>query len=106
MWQPPSLTLRWGPYFRAAPEDEQKLVDLVAQARDAGLITRRTAVERVARQFGIENVDEYVDALEKEDEKRDAASLEKAEMALASMSAKQKAKGAPPPPQSTDDVGE
>jgi hypothetical protein len=49
MWQPPSLTLRWGPYFRAAPEDEQKLVDLVAQARDAGLITRRSSEIRKSR---------------------------------------------------------
>lgn len=72
-WQPPNITLRWGEYFKPAIEDEEKLVQMVAKARDARLITCRTAVQRLARQFGIDNVDQYVEALEEERVEREEA---------------------------------
>jgi len=65
-WRTLPLTLRWGSYFAPGVDVEQKLVDMVAQARESGLITRRTAVQRLARQFSIDNVDQYLDALESE----------------------------------------
>lgn len=65
-WQAPRLTLHWPPFFRATAEDEGKLVDTTYKARDAGLITRRTAVEKIQSIYGIENVDLYLEDLEKE----------------------------------------
>ena len=75
-WTPLTLTLRWGRYFAPGVEDEQKLVDMVSRARDAGLITTRTAVQRLARQFAIDNVDAYLKALEEEAEERQAKAME------------------------------
>lgn len=65
-WCPPNITLKWGAYFSPDAEDDAKIVDTAIKAHDAGLVTLRTAVERIQRTFSIENVDQFVDALEKE----------------------------------------
>jgi hypothetical protein len=69
-WQPPNLTLRWGEYFKPGSEDEKKIVEVAQGAHDAGLITLRSAVQKVARTFGIENVDAYLEGLEEEAEEK------------------------------------
>ena len=69
-WQPPSLTLRWGEYFKPGAEDEKKIVEVAQSAHDSGLITLRSAVQKVARTFGIENVDAYLEGLEEESEEK------------------------------------
>lgn len=65
-WQPPNLTLRWGEYFKPGADDEKKIVEVAQGAHDAGLITLRSSVQKVARTFGIENVDAYLEGLEEE----------------------------------------
>lgn len=77
-WQPPTLTLRWGAYFRPDPEDESKVVTTVIAAKNAGLITIRSAVEKLRRPFEIENVSQYVEQLEEEAEERQAKAVENA----------------------------
>lgn len=69
-WQPPNLTLRWGEYFKPGADDEKKIVEVAQGAHDAGLITLRSAVQKVARTFGIENVDAYLEGLEEEAEEK------------------------------------
>lgn len=76
MWQAPSLSLKWGEYFRPDADDMSKLVALTIQAEQAGVITLRSAVQKLQRTFAIENVDQYVDALESEREKKRAEALE------------------------------
>lgn len=78
MWISPTLTVQWPEYFRPDAEDDAKIVDTTVKAHDAGLITKRAAVQKIQRTFGIENVDQFLAALDEE--------------------AKEKAKNAPPPP--------
>lgn len=82
-WEPPNLTLRWGAYFKPDPEDEQKLVKVCADAKDAGFITLRTGVEKLSRTFGIENVDSYLEKLDEEAQKRAEEALKTAQATAA-----------------------
>lgn len=68
----PALTLKWGPYIRLDATDEKTVVDVARTAKDAGLVTRAIAVERVKAVFGIEDVSAVLDALDEEDAKSDA----------------------------------
>ena len=65
-WQLPTLTLRWGAYFKPDAADDLAIVQLTAQAKDAGLITKRMALEKLQPTFGIENIDQALEALEEE----------------------------------------
>lgn len=69
-WSPPSLTLIWGAYFKPDADDEAKVVASTKMAKDAGLITMRSAVEKVRRIYGIEAVSEYLEQLEAESAER------------------------------------
>ena len=75
-WVDPMIVPKWGPYFKQAADDQSKVVDGTIKAKAEGLITLRTAVERVAPIFGIENVDQYVEALEAEAEQAQTKALE------------------------------
>lgn len=74
-WSPPSLTVVWPSYFRPDPEDQGKLVELTAKARGAGLITTRSALEKLQSVFAVESVDAALAALENEaaERRRDSA---------------------------------
>lgn len=64
------LTLKWPRgYVQPDPADEQLVVTMAAAAKEAGLATRRMALEKVARIFGVENVDQAEAALEEESQK-------------------------------------
>lgn len=75
-WNPPSLTLRWGPYSAPTEEQEQKLIQALVQAHDAGFITLRKAVERLKVSFGIDSVSAFLEELEKERLERQKRELE------------------------------
>ena len=75
MWRPPSLTVHWPEYFRPEPTDDAQLVTMTVAAHEAGLITRRAAVQRLARTFDIENVDQFLDVLDEEREEHGNAEL-------------------------------
>ena len=68
--EPPPLTLKWGAWFAPTPEDDEKLINATKTAYDAKFITLRTAVEKIARTFGIENVAAYLETLEAESAER------------------------------------
>lgn len=94
-WLAPFITLKWGAYSAPDPAEETAVVQATVAAKNAGIITKRIAVEKVKRIFQIENVDETLETLEEEADEH--ASLE---ASLASMAAggepvaKKKAKGA------------
>lgn len=69
-WDSPPLSLQWGAWFLPIPEDDQKLVETTKSAYDAKFITRRTAVTKLARTFGIEDINAYLESLEEETEER------------------------------------
>jgi len=64
-WFGPALTLKWGPYFPATEEDQAKISAQVRDDYAAGIITLRTAIERVSEFYNIEDIDAYVDEIEK-----------------------------------------
>jgi hypothetical protein len=68
-WFGPSLHLTWGPYFPPTEADQATVSGQVRDDHAAGLITLRTAVERLAPFYDIQDVDAYVEQLEAE--KRD-----------------------------------
>jgi hypothetical protein len=74
-WFAPTLKLVWGDYFETSDQDEATRTDVATKAKDAGLITRQTAVEHIKPIFkGIDNVPQYVKTLEEEVAKNKADS--------------------------------
>lgn len=84
-WADPPLSLRWGTWFQPVPEDDKLLIESVTAAYQGGFITRRTAVEKLSRTFGIENVDAYLDSLEEEAEEREAKEAKKLKESISMM---------------------
>lgn len=63
----PILSLRWvSGYVKADPEDETNVVTAATAALQGKVITRRMAVQKIAPIYGIKNVDQAVEELEKE----------------------------------------
>lgn len=104
-WQPPSITVKWGPYFAPDPTEEKAIVDTVVAARagETPLIPLRAAVEKIAPVFGIENIDAAIEKLEEETAQRkadaeDAAQREQEQLhALAAGKPSAKPGGTPSP---------
>jgi hypothetical protein len=86
-WSDPPLTLMWGPWFTPAPEDTKFLIDAVIALKQDRLITRETAVRKIAPVVGIEDVPAYMEALEEEDEALDEKEAQETAKAISSMHA-------------------
>lgn len=71
------LKIEWGQYFKTDVEEQMNISQQVRDDLEANLITRETAVERIAPIYGISNVAEYVEELE---EQKAEAMAEQAEM--------------------------
>jgi len=88
-WLSPTLQVKWGSYFKPDPDEEQKVVATTQLALGGGataaepLITRRIAVEKIAKVYGIENVDAVLDEIDKEQDARAKRELDAATAALA-----------------------
>lgn len=64
----PLLLVKWpNGYLAPDPADEQIIVQTAVQAKKEGIATKRMAVEKVARIFGVDSVDQAVDALDEEE---------------------------------------
>jgi hypothetical protein len=61
-WMPASLNISasWPPIFPMTMEDIQKKVSIAVQAGNASIISRETLTRWVAKDFGIENIDEEI----------------------------------------------
>lgn len=70
-WFGPELRVTWGPYFKPTAADAKADTDNAIAAKDAGLITPKTAVEALKPHYpSIGDVTAYMDALEEEAEKK------------------------------------
>ena len=76
-WLDPVVSLRWGPYTRLDGDEQQAVVTLTRTAKDAGLITTRMAVEKLADAgvFDIDNVDATLEALATERVEREQRAM-------------------------------
>jgi hypothetical protein len=66
MWNPPSLQLKWGAYFREDVTEQASIVTMTVAAKTAGLITAQQGVEKLAPIYGTEDAEAVLDALEAE----------------------------------------
>lgn len=74
-WTAPSIRAVWGAYFKPTEADNKSKQDRVIEAKDAGLITRQTAVEEIATIYPtIKDPAAYLDALDAENAKKAEAS--------------------------------
>lgn len=71
-WISPTIQLEWGPYFRADPEEQKKIVDMVTSTMDTGLIPRRELAAKLAPVFNISNIDAALATADKEAADREA----------------------------------
>lgn len=79
-WFSPVLTPQWGPYFQSTEDDQKVVSDQVLQDKEAGFITQETAVRKIAEFYpDIDNVDEYIKALEQERDENEQREQEKAD---------------------------
>lgn len=62
----PDLEIAWGPYFDVGGEETALDVQTTVAAKEGGLITAKTATEKIAPAFGIEDVEAYMRELEQE----------------------------------------
>lgn len=73
-WQPPSLTVKWGPYRQPSPEEQLAGAQSVAALAGPGtkLFPVKTALEKL-RDLGILNADNLQDVLDELDREQKAA---------------------------------
>lgn len=97
-WIAPFMSPLWGAYFAPTEADAKAVSEMVRADYQAGIISRQTAVEKLAPFYGIADAAAYVEELEREDEDR-----EEAVRALQAAAGK----GAPAPePEEDDDARE
>lgn len=65
-WLAPTMKPLWGAYFSPSSAETVESVKAAADALTAGLISRRTACEYVADDFGVQDVDEELASVESE----------------------------------------
>jgi hypothetical protein len=76
----PLLLVKWpNGYLSPDPADEQIIVQTAVQAKTAGIATKRMAVQKVARIFGVDSVDQAVAMLD--DEEANGAAQRASELA-------------------------
>jgi len=106
MWLPPPMHPVWGPYFSASDDEVGKAVDAAQKAKDAKLVSDKTAVTYVANHFGVEDVEEEREAIEEDAETAatsHADSFGAAVQRLATPTADGKPNGAPEADDTEDD---
>jgi hypothetical protein len=70
-WFGPEIRVTWGPYFKPTAIDAKADTENAIAAFDAGFITKRTAVEKMAAHYpDIKDVDAYLESLEEEAEEK------------------------------------
>lgn len=76
MWQPPSLSLIWPPFFRSDMTEEQQLVSTTALALQSNMITRRMALEKLRAVYPFENIEAVLEQLDEQVEEMSEHSVE------------------------------
>lgn len=105
-WNPPSITVKWGPYSSPDPAEQKAVVETVQLALGAGgtapLITPRMGVEKLNQDgvFDIDDVDKLLDELEQakieQEEKQAEQAQRELDAAITQIDAKARAGGSPP----------
>lgn len=84
-WVSPAISCKFGPYFKTDPDEQTKQIDMIQHALGKGiqgggeqLIPKRTAIEKLAPIFGLDNIDAIEDALEEEQAEADQKKADQA----------------------------
>jgi hypothetical protein len=87
MWLPPPMHPVWGPYFSASDDEVGKAVDAAQKAKDAKLVSDKTAVTYTSNHFGVEDVEEEREAIEHDAQAAETAHSEGFHAAMARLGA-------------------
>ena len=66
MWKPLSLSVVWPQFVGMNAQDENQIITGVVTATQAGVITRRMALEKLRQVFPFENIDAVIEDLDGE----------------------------------------
>lgn len=80
VWMGPDMRLEWPAFFADTAADQKAVGDNVRADLTGGLITRATAVKKIAPFYGIDNPAQYAEDLDKADAAKRAEEHEAAEM--------------------------
>jgi len=75
-WRCPRLEPKWGRFFESSTQEVLTLVDASTKATDANLVQRKTAVQAVAPEFGVEDIQAELSAIEEEREEAEQKELD------------------------------
>jgi hypothetical protein len=75
-WMPPKLEPVWGDFFDKSATEISAEVDAAVKAKDGKLVTHETAVRLTADDFGIQDADKELEAIETESQEAEAKALE------------------------------
>ena len=78
MWNPPSLRLKWGAYFREDVTEQAAIVTMTVAAKNAGLITDEQAIDKLADIYGTEDADAVLEKLKEQAAERQKQAIETA----------------------------
>lgn len=80
-WTCPPFELTWGDYDTPDPADQLALVQLAAQAKEAGFATNRIAITMLKGVLGIgQNIDAYLEELEEEQQNNAQSEIDNTEV--------------------------
>jgi len=80
-WKPPRMTPKWGRFFEPSSTEIKTGVESAVAAKDGGLIQEKTAIQQVAPDFGVDDIQAEIEAIEKEQAEQDKADEELREIA-------------------------
>ncbi len=80
-WKTPRMTPKWGRFFEPSSQEVQTNVEASIKAKDGGLIQPKTAVQQVAHDFGVDDIQAEIKAIEEKQAEEKQAEDELLEIA-------------------------
>lgn len=77
------LTLKWPPWYAPTASDHAQQSTAIKTYRDAGVLSRKTAVQQIAHDFDVENVDKEIALIEGEEKEKAERELDAQRQAAA-----------------------
>jgi len=92
-WRCPRLEPKWGQMFEPSATETKTMVDAAEKALKNGCVSQKTAIQRIAPDFGVEDIQAEISAIERETEDADEKALDRESRQNAAMHKQLKALG-------------
>jgi len=77
-WRCPRLEPKWGQFFEPSSTEVKSTVDAAKVAKESGFICAKTGIQRVAPDFGVDDIQAEREAIEQEHEEAEEKAAERA----------------------------